>query len=169
VIEGGEWPNLRFQETIDETAVKIKSLRIRSPRSCSLNPRPRDREAIALHAQAAHDIQVFAIAKVVIAGDIPIVAVLDFMRSVREPIPNGFALAVFIPCALDLIRGRRSSPPEVLREGDGPSCCRFRGLRKGKRVAQGGSTGQREGGSQKFPARQRGKKPFHLGMGPCLT
>ena len=129
VIEGREWPNLRFQETVDETAVKIKSLRIRSPRSCSLNPRPRDREAIALHAQAAHDIQVFAIAMVVIAGNVPIVAVLDFVRRVREPIPDGFALAVFIPSALDLIRRRRSSPPEVLREGDGPSCCRFRALR----------------------------------------
>jgi hypothetical protein len=51
-----------------------------------------------------------------IAGRVTCVAVLDFSRRMAEAIPDAFALAVFVPCAFDLIRRGRCAPDEIFRK-----------------------------------------------------
>jgi len=49
-----------------------------------------------------------------IASDIASGGALHFSGSVRETVPDGFAFAVFGPCALDLIGGGGSTPNKLL-------------------------------------------------------
>jgi hypothetical protein len=51
-----------------------------------------------------------------IASDVAVRSVSDFARSMREAIPDGFALAVLIPRALDLKRRCGRAPVEILWE-----------------------------------------------------
>src|SRR5215470_11872525 len=51
-----------------------------------------------------------------IAGDVASVAAFYFANGVRKAIPDGFALAVFVPGAFDLIRSRGGTPEKVFRK-----------------------------------------------------
>src|SRR5262245_53702790 len=53
---------------------------------------------------------------VVVVRNVAGVAVLDLARRVRIRVPNRLALAVLVPRALNLIRGRRGAPVEAFRE-----------------------------------------------------
>jgi hypothetical protein len=50
---------------------------------------------------------------VMIAGDIPVVTVLDCIRPVGEAIPDAFSFSVFIPGAFDLVSGCSHAPDKV--------------------------------------------------------
>jgi hypothetical protein len=51
-----------------------------------------------------------------IASDVAVRSIFDFAWSMREAIPDRFALAVLIPRALDLKRRCGGTPVEILRE-----------------------------------------------------
>ena len=62
-----------------------------------------------------------------IAGHVAGVAILDFAGSVREAVPDRFALAVFVPRAFDLIGGGGRAPEEILGERDLGRSIKLRG------------------------------------------
>jgi hypothetical protein len=68
--------------------------------------------------QRAHERDVFAVAMVVVTGDVAVRVVSDLAGCVSETVPDGFAFAVFVPCAFDLVRGRGGAPVEAFREID---------------------------------------------------
>jgi hypothetical protein len=51
---------------------------------------------------------------VMVAGDIGVGAVFDFAGSVGEAVPDGFAFAVFLPGAFDLVGGGGGAPVEIV-------------------------------------------------------
>src|SRR5438477_225790 len=124
VVERGKGPNIRGEKLIDEAAVKAETLGVWLAGTAGLDARPRDREAVAPHLQGLHDAYVFDVAVVVVAGDVTVVVVLYLAASMREAVPDRFALAVFVPRAFNLVRGSRGAPPEIFREGDGRRCGR---------------------------------------------
>src|SRR5215471_5368759 len=128
MIQSGKGSNACFEKCVYELVVEIQTFLICWPPARRLNAWPGDREAVAFDSHLAHEFDVFCIAVVMINGHIPIVSILDFSRSVRETVPNGFAASVLLDCSLNLIRRRSYSPNEVLRE-----CHRSRRERKGTR------------------------------------
>jgi len=70
-----------------------------------LNTGPGDGKAIAVEVERAHQRDVFAVAVVVVAGDVAGGAVVDFAGGVRETVPDGFALAALVPRAFNLVSG----------------------------------------------------------------
>jgi hypothetical protein len=50
------------------------------------------------------------------------IVVVDLSWCVGEMIPNGFALAMFVPAAFDLIRSRGGTPDKFLWEVKGVFC-----------------------------------------------
>ncbi len=118
MIEREHRPNAGSEQLVHQPAVKIQPLGIRLARAFRLDACRRHGKPVAVEVQRAHQRNIFAIAMIVIAGDVTVRAVLDLARSVRETVPNGFALAVLVPCALDLKRGRGGAPIEIFGETD---------------------------------------------------
>jgi hypothetical protein len=85
--------------------------------------------------QCPHERDVFAVAMVVIAGDVGVGAVLDAAASVGKTIPDGFTLAVFVPGAFDLIGGSRCAPVEAVRKRDRRGRDAFRSAGKQRRCS----------------------------------
>ena len=50
---------------------------------------------------------------IVIARDVPCIAILDVPARMGERIPNGFAATVFFHCAFDLVALGRCAPNKV--------------------------------------------------------
>ena len=104
--------------------------------------------------------QILRVEMILIAGDISCGPALNLADGMREPVPDGLALPVFVPCALDLIGGGGGSPKKpVWKAGR---------LRLGRRNSPGGlictsdvgivsekrSTGYRQGTGTKLPTIQ---------------
>ena len=64
-----------------------------------------------------------------VTGYVANITVGDLPRGMTETIPDGFAFAVLVPCAFDLIRGGGGAPIEIPGESNG-------GGRKGNRARQ---------------------------------
>ena len=84
-----------------------------------LDARPGDRVTIGLEVQLLQQRDVVAVAMVAVAGHIAGVAVLDVAGSVAEPVPDGLALAIFLPGAFDLVGGGGGAPQKARRESTG--------------------------------------------------
>src|SRR5262249_49689841 len=78
------------------------------------DPRPGDREAVGGGADRLHQRDVLLIPVVVVVRHIAGVAVLDLAWRVGKGVPDRRPLAVLVPRALDLIRGRRHTPVEAV-------------------------------------------------------
>ena len=72
---------------------------------------------IEIHLGEKRD--VFLIAMIGITGDVARGAALHFADGVREAIPDGFALAAFVPRTLDLVRGGCGSPDKFFGKLEG--------------------------------------------------
>src|ERR1044071_7467916 len=59
VIERGERLNAIREQLVDKAVVKVEALRIRWTITVRKHARPRDREAIRLHAERLHQLHVF--------------------------------------------------------------------------------------------------------------
>src|SRR5208282_6588325 len=116
VVEGDKRTDSGFEQGIDETAVIIDPLGIRWTGAGGLKARPGNRKPVAVQVHRLQERDVFAKAVIGIAGYVAGVAVLDFAGSVRETVPDRFALTVFIPCTFDLIGGGSCAPEETLGE-----------------------------------------------------
>ena len=89
-------------------------------RARRLDPRPRDREPVRVHAQAAHQRDVLGVPVVVVAGDVAGVAVDDPAGSRVNVSQMARAPAVLGRGALDLVR-RRAGAEEARQQSQG-SC-----------------------------------------------
>ena len=96
-------PDASLKKRIDEAAIVIDSLPIRGAGAGRLNARPGNGKTVALLIDALGQGDVLRIAVILIAGNIPGHASPNFPRCVRKSVPYGFAFAIFIPCAFNLI------------------------------------------------------------------
>lgn len=117
VVEGGEGGDTRLQQPVHQATVEVETGLVDFAPSVGQNARPSDGEAIGLQPQFLHHPNVVGPAVVVIAGHIARVAVVHFARRAAEAIPDGFALAVFVPRAFDLKSSRCAAPLEARPEG----------------------------------------------------
>src|SRR5580704_5037861 len=120
-----------FQQGIDEAAVVIDSFGIRRPGTGWLKARPGNRETVAVQVHRPQEREVFAKAMIGVAGCVAGVAIFDFAGGMGEAVPDGFALAVFVPRAFDLIRGGGGAPEEALGEGNLGRRIKLRGMGSG--------------------------------------
>ena len=75
-----------------------------------LNAWPGHGEAVGLHPELGHEVQVFFQAMVLVAGDVASVAVADLAFRVAERVPDRWSASVLFDGAFDLVGGR-SRPP----------------------------------------------------------
>src|SRR5580704_15120687 len=104
---------------------------IRGARPGGLKARPGNREAVAVQVHGAQEREVFAKAMIGVAGYVAGVAILDFAGGMGEAVPDGFALAVLVPRAFDLVRGGGGAPEEALGEGNLGRRIKLRGMGSG--------------------------------------
>src|SRR4029079_1864319 len=114
VVEGRKRCDPALEQALAESAVEVDPLLIRRPAPVRLDPRPRDREAVALEPERAHHVKVLAPAVVVLAGAVAGVAVRDPAGSVREAVPDRLAAAVSLRGTLDLVCGGCRTPHEFV-------------------------------------------------------
>src|SRR5207245_788790 len=96
-------------------------------RAGRLDARPRNGEAIALEIHDAQQRNVFRIAMIGIASDVARVSTFYFADGMREAVPDRFALAVSIPCSLDLVGGSGRTPEKIFGELKRGGRCRGAG------------------------------------------
>jgi len=118
MIERHEWHDVMFEELIDDAIVEIDAFLIGRAVAVGNHAWPRERDARGIEPELRHHRDIVAIAMVEIARHIAGIAVFDFVRCVREAVPNRLALAVLIPSALDLSGGAGGAPEKVLRKGN---------------------------------------------------
>src|SRR5258708_5048185 len=118
MIKRDEGSNSCLLQGIDQPAVVVHAFSISRAGTRWLNARPGNREAIAVQVHRTHQSDVFFPAVKRIASHVAAVTILDLSGSMREVVPDRFALAVFVPCAFDLVRSRGSAPEEILRKGN---------------------------------------------------
>src|ERR1700676_3613810 len=118
MIERNQRPDIRLEQRIHQAAVMIDTLGICGARPGGLDAGPRDRKAVAVQIKRPHEGNVLAPAMIGVASQVARVAVSDFAWSVREAVPNGLALAVFIPRAFNLVGGGGRAPEKSLRKCD---------------------------------------------------
>ena len=103
VIQRGKGYDARLKQSIDEAAVEVQPCLVDFARPIGQDARPGDREAVGLEADRLHQGDVVGPAVIVVAGDVAVGAVDDLAGRVGKAIPDGFALAVFLPGAFDLV------------------------------------------------------------------
>src|SRR5215813_1504885 len=121
VIERGKRLDAGSLQLVYQAAVEVETLRVGLTRAFRKDARPRNREPIRVGAGVLHQRNVFLVPVVMVIGDVTCVVVLYIPRLVRIRIPDREALAVLVPCALDLVRRRADAPVESLRECPRPT------------------------------------------------
>src|SRR4051794_17933503 len=94
----------------------IKTLLIDSSSPLGNDARPRDREAIGVDTELAHQSDIFLPATIMITCDIPILALPDFSTGMRKGIPHAQATIVDGYRTFNLICGRRCPPQKIVGE-----------------------------------------------------
>ncbi len=116
VIQRCKRLDARAFQFIDQATVEVQPFRIRSTGSLRKDSRPRDREPVRRCADILHQRHILLVAMIVIVGDVAGVAIADLAGGMGVRIPNGWPLAVLVPCALDLVCRGRDAPEEALRK-----------------------------------------------------
>ena len=105
MVERDKRADTGFEQDIDEAAVEIDAFCVCRAGARRLDPRPGNRKAVAVQVHRSDERNVFAHALIRIAGDVAGIAILNFSGRMREAVPDGFALAIVFPGALDLVGG----------------------------------------------------------------
>ena len=108
--------NAVFQHGIDEIGVEFCTFLIQLTGAVGEQTRPADREPVVLDAQLLHQLEIFLVAVVVVAGHIAGMIVFYMTGLMGVHIPNAQTLAAFIPAAFDLIGRGSCTPNEILFE-----------------------------------------------------
>jgi len=114
VIEGAERADFRIEERVGETLVMVKTPRIGLAGAIGLDARPRDGETVAGQIELLEECDVFFVAMVGVAGDVAGGGALHLAGGVHEAVPDGFALAVFVPSAFDLVGSGGGAPDKLV-------------------------------------------------------
>src|SRR6516165_4524973 len=102
------------KQGIDESVVERKSRLVGCTASARQHARPGDGEAVGVDAEIAHQRNVFAIATIVITGDLAGVAVLHLAGHATIAVPDAVAAAVGMSRTFDLKARGRYPPGKVL-------------------------------------------------------
>ena len=92
------------EQRVDQPVVEVEPRFVDRARAVRLYARPGDREPVAVDAELAHQRNVFAVAMVVVAGDVAGVAVVRSAGRMAEGVPDRGAAAVFGYRTFDLVR-----------------------------------------------------------------
>src|ERR687898_50321 len=101
-------------QAVDEPAVEVEAFLVGRTAPFWLDAGPGHREAVGLHPELGHQVEIFFQAVVLVAGYVTRVAVMYLTRGVAERVPDRRAAAVFVYRALDLVGRRSRAPQEVL-------------------------------------------------------
>ncbi|VTR57178.1 Uncharacterised protein [Serratia fonticola] len=116
MVQGDHRLNVVFQQGIDQIAIEFDPGLIDGAPALWQQARPGDREAVALHPHFGHQRHVLTEAVIVIDGNVAVCALVSGAWQVGEGIPDGWAFAVGIVCAFNLIRRASRAPEELFRE-----------------------------------------------------
>src|SRR5215217_6242894 len=108
-----------LSQAVDKPAVEVEAVLVGLTAPLGLDAGPGHGEAVGLHPELGHQVEVFFQAVILVAGDVTRITVEDLARGMAERVPDGRATAAFGYGALDLVSGRRRAPQEVLREAHG--------------------------------------------------
>src|SRR5206468_7618242 len=111
VIERDERLDAVLEQRVDQAVVVLEAARLAVASAAREEPRPREREAVRVHAEPREQVDVLAPAAVVVAGERAEVAALP-----GEAIPDGGAAAVGVERTLDLERRGRRAPEKAVGE-----------------------------------------------------
>ena len=113
-VEAGD-PGLdpRREQLVDQPVVELEPLGVGGPRALGQHPGPAHAEAIGPEADLLHESDVLPVAVVVVAGHVARVAAPDRTLLADEHVPDGRALPVRVPAALDLVGGGGGAPGEA--------------------------------------------------------
>jgi len=116
MIERRHRSDALLQQGVDQARVEVQPQTIDRPPSLGQHPAPGQAEAIEVQPQLSHERHVFAIAMIVITGQVAGVVSGDPSRCVRETMPDTGPGPVGERESLDLIGRGRHTPEEVVRE-----------------------------------------------------
>src|SRR5882762_7747910 len=105
-----------LEQLVDDAVVISHTSVVGLTRSVRENPRPGDRHAVALHAQALQELHVVLIEMVGIVGHVASVALKSLAGRVRENVPIRLPAPILVDATLNLIRSSSATPEEAIRE-----------------------------------------------------
>lgn len=103
------------QELVDEIRVILDAMFIHRIVATTKwdDARPGKREAVGVYTVGLHQRHIFTVKIISSHGVVGRAAIGNFARGVAESIPDGNALAIFVPGSFDLCRGGSISMEEV--------------------------------------------------------
>src|SRR5215213_8210121 len=105
-----------FSQAIDQAPVMVEPVLIGGSGPLWLNAWPGYGEAVRLHPEVGHQVEVFLQAVVMVAGNVSRVAMANLALGVAERVPDRRSASVLCGGALDLVGGRGRAPQKVLGE-----------------------------------------------------
>src|SRR5580693_1746758 len=108
--------DVALEHLVDNAVVEVEALLINGTLAVGHDARPRERDSRGVQTEVLHQRDVVRVAVVEVARDVAGLARLNLAGGVREAIPDGFALVVYVPAALDLIRRAGGAPQKILRK-----------------------------------------------------
>jgi len=114
MVEGAERTDFWFMESVGGTLVVFGARGIGRAGTVGLDAWPGDGKTVTGQVQGFKKSDVFLIAMIGITGNVACGSALHFAGSVREAVPDGFALAVFGPGTFDLIGGGGGTPNKIV-------------------------------------------------------
>ena len=116
VVERGYRLDPPLEQSRHEPAVEVDAAPVGLPVAARQDARPRDREAVGLHPERLHQVEVGAPAVVVVARNVAVVAAVHGPGHVGEAVPDRLAPAVLTHRSFDLVGGRGHAEAEAWRE-----------------------------------------------------
>ena len=113
VIKAKPWLDASGNQRIDQPVVESKPGFVDGAASLRQHPRPRHRKAVGVDPELLHQRYVFAVAVIVIAGDVAGIAARDLAGQPGICVPDARPPSVLVGGAFDLIAGGGNAPNEV--------------------------------------------------------
>jgi hypothetical protein len=107
-----------LEQAVDQPVVVVQAAFLHPAPPLGQDPRPGHREAVELHAQPLHQVEVLLEAVVAVAGGRTVRPVSHGARPGGEDVPDRRPSAVLVGGALDLVGGGRGAEGEVPGRGD---------------------------------------------------
>ncbi len=122
VVQRDDRVDAAVQQRVDQPVVERHPARVGRAGAVGLDPRPRHRQVVGVHAQPGHQRHVLAVAVVVVAGHVTGRTVGHPAGLVGERVPHRDAGAVLGGGAFHLVRGGGHAPDKPLGYDHGSHC-----------------------------------------------
>src|SRR6185503_4748444 len=114
VVERDVRLDVFLQQLVDEPRIEVDPLPVDCARTRGEDASPGDAEPVGVGSQLRHQCDVFFVAAIMVAGDVPGLIEPGVAGSVREAMPDAAAGAVSGGRAFDLVSRGRSTPQEAV-------------------------------------------------------